>query len=99
MAATRIELPDQLEAYVEFKIKSGLYSNGAEVMRDALRHMMEEDEDAVKFLRLREAVALGFEQIERGEGVAYTPKLMQEIKNRARARAQQGHQPKPEVAP
>ncbi len=99
MAATRIELPEQLEAYVDFKVKTGLYSNGAEVLRDAVRHMMEGDEDAAKFLRLREAVTLGFEQIERGEGVLYTPKLMQEAKNRARARAQQGHQPKPEVAP
>ena len=99
MAATRIELPDQLEAYVEFKIQSGLYSNGAEVMRDSLRHMMQEDEDFAKFLRTREAVRVGFDQIERGEGVAYSPKLLQETRSRARARAQRGQQPKPEVAP
>jgi antitoxin ParD1/3/4 len=75
-----------------------LYSNGAEVIRDALRHMMEDDEDAAKALRLREAVQVGFEQIERGEGVAYSPQLMQEAKQRARARARQGHKSKPEVA-
>jgi antitoxin ParD1/3/4 len=94
----RIELPDQLEAYIQYKIDSGLYSNGAEVIRDALRHMMDDDEDAAKALRLREAVQVGFEQIERGEGVAYSPQLIQEAKQRARARAQQGHKPKPEVA-
>ena len=43
MAATRIELPTQLEAYIQFKIDSGLYSNGVEVIRDALRHMMERE--------------------------------------------------------
>src|SRR3954468_16130518 len=87
--ATRIELPDQLEAYIQYKIDVGLYSNGAEVIRDALRHMMDADEDAAKALRLREAVQLGFEQIERGEGIAYTPHLLQELKQSARAQAQQ----------
>lgn len=41
----RIELPDQLEAYVQYKIDVSLYSNGAEVIRDALRRMMEQDVD------------------------------------------------------
>ena len=94
----RIELPDQLEAYIQYKIDSGLYSNGAEVIRDALRHMMEDDEDAAKVVRLREALQLGFGQIERGEGIVYSSQLIQELKQRARIRAQQGHQPKPEVA-
>jgi antitoxin ParD1/3/4 len=93
-----IELPAQLEAYIQYKIDSGLYSNGAEVIRDALLHMIDNDADAVKALRLREAVRVGFEQIERGEGVAYSPQLMREATQSARARARQGHRPKPEVA-
>lgn len=97
MAATRIELPDQLEAYVQFKIETGLYSNGAEVIRDALRHMMQEDEEAVKALRLREAAAVGFEQIERGEGTEYNRDHMQQMKEQARARSQRGQKPKAEV--
>jgi putative addiction module CopG family antidote len=75
MAATRIELPEQLEAYVQFKIDTGLYSNGAEVIRDALRHMMNADEDAARILRLRDAVQLGFDQIDRGEGKEWTLEL------------------------
>ena len=93
-----IELPAQLEAYIQYKIDSGLYSNGTEVIRDALRHMIDDDEDAAKALRLREAVQMGFEQIERGEGVAYSSQLMREATQSARARARQGHRPKPEVA-
>lgn len=94
----RIELPNQLEAYVQYKIESGLYSNGAEVIRDALRHMMHQDEDTDQILRLRDAVQRGFQQIERGEGVPYTPALMEEMEQTARAQAQQGQHPKTETA-
>lgn len=96
--AMRIELPEQLEAYVQYKIDAGLYSNGAEVIRDALRRMMEHDEEAARALRLREALQVGVEQIERGEGVAYSSALMQNLKQQARVRAAQGDKPKPEVA-
>ncbi len=95
--ATRIELPDQLEAYIQYKIDTGLYSNGAEVIRDALRNMMQEDEEAGKALRLREAVQIGFEQITHGEGTEYRPDVMQQMKERARARAQQSQKPKADV--
>jgi putative addiction module CopG family antidote len=95
--ATRIELPAQLEAYIQYKIDSGLYSNGAEVIRDALRHMMQEDEESGKALRLREAVQAGFEQLAQGEGIEYRPGLMQQMKEQARAKAQQGQNPKAEV--
>lgn len=97
MAATRIELPAQLENYVQYKIAAGLYSNGAEVIRDAVRRMMEGDDEAAKALRLREAVQLGFEQIASGEGEEYTPQLMQGLKEKARAKAEQGRNPKAEV--
>lgn len=94
----RIELPDQLEAYIQYKIDVGLYSNGAEVIRDALRRMMEQDEEAARTLRLREALQTGADQIARGEGEPYTPTLMQGLKEQARARAARGERPKPEVA-
>jgi antitoxin ParD1/3/4 len=94
----RIELPDQLEAYVQYKIDVGLYSNGAEVIRDALRRMMEQDEEAARTLRLRDALQTGVDQIARGEGVAYSSALMQGLKEQARTRAAHGESPKPEVA-
>ena len=99
MAATRIELPDQLEAYIQYKIETGLYSNGAEVIRDALRHRMQEDAEAARALRLREAVQLGFQQIERGEGAEWTPQLRARIKQEAMKRAQEGRRPKADVLP
>lgn len=94
----RIELPEQLEAYVQYKIDAGLYSNGAEVIRDALRHMLEHDEEAARALRLRDALQIGLDQLAAGEGVPYTPTLLQDLKQQARQRAQQGEQSRPEVA-
>lgn len=94
----RIELPEQLEAYVQYKVSTGLYSNGAEVIRDALRRMLEHDEEATRTLRLRDALQVGVEQIAGGEGVSYMPALLHELKQQARVRALQGDQPKPEVA-
>ncbi len=97
MATTRIELPDQLEAYIQYKIRAGLYSNGAEVIRDALRHMMESDEDVGKAIRLRDAVGLGFDQLAQGYGVAYQPGMIQQMQESAHARAKQGDKPKADV--
>lgn len=37
------------------------------------------------------------EQIERGEGVAYSSALMQDLKQQARVRVAQGQRPKSEV--
>jgi putative addiction module CopG family antidote len=93
----RIELPSQLEAYIQYKIHTGLYSNGAEVIRDALRHMMTEDEEAENALRLKVAVHEGFAQIEEGLVHPFTDTTMQELMQEARQRAQQGKTPKAEV--
>lgn len=94
----RIELPEQLEAYIQYKLDAGLYSNGAEVIRDALRRMMEHDDEAARTLRLRDALQVGVDQVARGEGAIYSPALLQSLKAQALARTAQGERPKPEVA-
>lgn len=99
MATSRIELPEQLDAYIQFKIASGLYRNGAEVIRDALRRMMESDEEVTKVLRLQDAIALGFSQIAHGDRVEYVPGAMEELREQAREQARIGHNPKAEVMP
>lgn len=97
MAASRIELPEQLDAYVQFKIASGLYSNGAEVIRDALRRMMEADEEASKAMRLQRALAVGFAGIEQEEGEEYTPAMLEQLRAQAREAVDRGQNPQSEV--
>ena len=59
-----ISLTPELEKVVRKKIKSGLYNNASEVIREALRNSLKQEAEN-EWLK-REA-ALGFAQLEAGE--------------------------------
>ena len=61
-----ISLTPELEKVVRKKIKSGLYDNASEVIREALRNSLKQEAEN-EWLK-REAV-LGFAQLEAGETV------------------------------
>ena len=63
-----ISLTPQLEALVKAKVSSGLYNNASEVIREALRFMETHEEwiYQIKLDRLRQEVAVGAAQAERG---------------------------------
>ena len=61
-----ISLTPELEKVVRKKIKSGLYNNASEVIREALRNSLKQEAEN-EWLK-REA-ALGFAQLEEGETV------------------------------
>ncbi len=84
-----INLSPELEQYLQIKVGTGYYSNASEVVRDAIRRMRDEDE---KLALLRSAVAVGDEQLERGEGATYTPELLKQITEKAFANARNGKQ-------
>jgi antitoxin ParD1/3/4 len=63
-----VSLTPRLEQLVKEKVDSGLYNNASEVIREALRLLDQHDQlREIKLERLREAVRLGDEQLERGE--------------------------------
>jgi antitoxin ParD1/3/4 len=68
-----VNLSAEMESYIKNKVTSGFYGNSTEVIRDAIRRMQAEDDRIAMF---QAAVAKGDVQIDRGEGVAYTPELM-----------------------
>lgn len=82
-----INLSPEIEQYLQAKVSTGYYSNASEVVRDAIRRMRDEDE---KLATLRFAVAVGDEQLERGEGAAYTQELLKQITEEAFANARNG---------
>ncbi len=90
-----VTLSPQLEAFVQSKLDSGRYSDANAVIREALE-LLDEHEHTE---RLRAALAIGFEQLERGEFVAYTPTFFEEAKQRAKENAARGHQVNPDVLP
>jgi Arc/MetJ-type ribon-helix-helix transcriptional regulator len=65
----------------------GFYSSETELVKDAVRHMREEEE---KFKHFQAAVRVGDEQIANGETVSYSGDLMTKIEQRAVKKAQQG---------
>jgi len=91
-----INLSPEMEQYLQSKVATGYYSNASEVVRDAIRRMREEDE---KLAALRAAVAVGDEQLERGEGAAYTPELLAQMTEKAMANARKGKKVSPDVTP
>ncbi|RLA14332.1 MAG: type II toxin-antitoxin system ParD family antitoxin [Gammaproteobacteria bacterium] len=65
-----ISLTSELESRVKAKVKTGLYNNASEVIREALR-FMDTHEDwihEVKLARLREQLKVGIDQLDHGKG-------------------------------
>jgi antitoxin ParD1/3/4 len=91
-----INLSTEMEQYLQSKVGRGFYNNASEVVRDAIRRMCEEDE---KLSALRAAVRVGDEQLDRGEGVAYTQERLETITAKAFVNASQGKKINPDVAP
>ncbi len=71
-----VNLSTEMENYIKGKVGSGFYGNATEVIRDAIRRMQAEEERISAF---RAAVAKGDAELDRGEGVTYTPELMESI--------------------
>ena len=65
-----VSLTDALEAYVRERVESGLYNNASEVVREALRLKMQQDEaDRAKLEALRRDIDVGWKQAEAGDFV------------------------------
>jgi antitoxin ParD1/3/4 len=92
-----ISLTPRLEAMIREKVESGLYNNSSEVVREALRLM--EQEDALKRERLRAAIAVGMNEIARGEDVEYTPELMADVDREVDRMVRDGDALDPDVCP
>ncbi len=84
-----ISLTPRLEAFVKAKVATGFYNNASEVIREALRFMETHEEwiYQMKLDRLRQEVAKGAEQAERGEFVGQTvSEVIDELKQERHAR-------------
>jgi antitoxin ParD1/3/4 len=62
-----IELPPDLEELVNRKMESGEFATPLDVVRDAFDQQMDEDVTWMTRAELRQAIAIGIEQANRGE--------------------------------
>jgi antitoxin ParD1/3/4 len=92
-----ITLTPQLEEMVRRRVASGDYSDANEVIHEALRIMEERERERLDALRA--ALAVGQEQLDRGEGAQYSDDSLAKIIQRSEAKLRQGHKPKHDVRP
>ena len=63
-----ISLTERLDEYVKEKVRSGLYNNASEVVREALRmKIAAEETEAIKLQKLRDAIEPAWQQAEKGQ--------------------------------
>jgi antitoxin ParD1/3/4 len=74
-----VSLTPQLEQMIRAKVESGLYNNASEVVREALRIMIEHEERLQYRDRLESALAEGFASLDRGEGIELTRQVWDQI--------------------
>lgn len=82
-----VSLNPQLEHFIDQKIKSGFYNSASEVIREALRLLMEREilfQQQVK--KLNQDIDLGLEQLSRGEGIS-GDKVFDEIKAMSKSKS------------
>lgn len=91
-----IKLSPEMEHFIKAKVASGFYGNATEVIRDAIRRMQA---DEAKVEAWRAAVAKGEAELDRGEGIPYTPDLMNDIARRAARAEALGEPIDPDVLP
>ena len=78
-----VSLTPQLEDFVKQKVEAGLYNSVSEVMREALRLLVERDVvKEMKLEALRRDLQEGINSLDKDKG---TPLDMDEIKAKARA--------------
>jgi putative addiction module CopG family antidote len=77
MAATHarnVALTPQLSSFVDELVTSGEYANASEVLREGLRVLKERRETrALELAEIRQRIALGLNQLDKGDGVTLTP--------------------------
>ncbi|MGH2560926.1 MAG: type II toxin-antitoxin system ParD family antitoxin [Thermomicrobiales bacterium] len=91
-----VSLTPRLESMVRHKVETGRYNNASEVVREALR-LMEERDRRLQWLRAE--IAIGDEQVARGELIDFTPERLEQIKRDARENAGSGKPIKDAVKP
>lgn len=71
-----VNLSPEMEGFIKSKVSSGFYGNATEVIRDAIRRMQAEENQVSAW---RAAIKAGDDQLDRGEGITYTPETLIDI--------------------
>jgi antitoxin ParD1/3/4 len=88
-----VTLSPRAEALIQERIDGGVYHDAAEVIEEVLRVLDDRD----RLAALRAGLQVGIDQLDRGEGVLFTPEWSADRARVARERAAAGEVPDPDV--
>ncbi len=72
MPTRNVNLTEHFDNFIEAGVVSGRFGNASEVVREGLRLLEQrEQEDRAKIEWLRAAAKVGFDQLDRGEGIKF----------------------------
>jgi antitoxin ParD1/3/4 len=72
MPTRNVNLTEHFDDFIDTGIASGRFSNASEVVREGLRLLEQrEQENQAKLEWLRASAKVGFEQLDRGEGIEF----------------------------
>lgn len=91
-----VNLSPEMEGFIKRKVASGFYGSATEVIRDAIRRMQAEESRVAAW---QAAIRQGDEQLDRGQGIAYTPETLKEITQSAIGATHTGEPMDPDVLP
>lgn len=91
-----VNLSPEMEGFIKGKVASGFYGNATEVIRDAIRRMQAEESRVAAW---QAAIRKGDEQLDRGEGVAYSRETMESMTKSAIDSMHSGRPADPDVLP
>jgi antitoxin ParD1/3/4 len=90
-----VTLAPELADRIREKIAAGRYRTANEVVEEALQALDERE----RLEQLRAKLQVGIDQLDRGEGIPFTPELLDEIDREVDERLRRGEQPSPDVCP
>ena len=92
----QVSLSPELETFVARKVATGVYGNANDVIRDAVHRMQADEQRADAW---QAAIRVGIDQLEHGNGVAYTDEEAANIKQAAIKAMHSGQPISPDVLP
>ena len=91
-----IQLAADVEARILQKVERGDFPDPNQVVREAMNLL---DEQAHQIAALKAKLQVGIDQLDRGEGIEWTPELMDQLRQEAVERHRRGEKPHPDVCP
>ncbi|MEA2593940.1 MAG: Bacterial antitoxin of ParD toxin-antitoxin type system [Thermomicrobiales bacterium] len=90
------QLTPQHEALIDQIVASGQYDDPDQVVTEALRQLATREQQVQD---LRSKLRIGLDELDRGEGVEWTPELVEQLSREADEMYRRGDQPDPDVCP